>query len=48
MRRAVAKSPVAAWLRAWLGIALLLIVLALIVAGLPFIAGVLSTHLSTL
>lgn len=47
MRRAAAQSPVAAWLRAWLGIAFLLLVLALLVAGVPFIAGVLSAYLPT-
>lgn len=39
LRRAVGKSAWAAWLSAWVGVAMLLLVLALLVVGLPFIAG---------
>lgn len=42
LRRAMAKSAWAAWLSAWLGVAMLALVLAMLIAGLPFIAGVLS------
>lgn len=42
LRRAIGRSAWAAWLSAWLGVAMLALVAALLIAGLPFIAGVLS------
>lgn len=42
LRRAIGRCAWAVWLSAWLGVAMLALVLAMLIAGLPFIAGVLS------
>lgn len=42
LRRAMLKSAWAAWLGAWVDVAMLALVLAVVVAGLPFITGVIS------
>ncbi|MGP1682287.1 MAG: hypothetical protein ACTS8S_08180 [Giesbergeria sp.] len=42
LRRAIGRSAWAAWLGAWVGVAMLALVAALLIVCLPFIAGVLS------
>lgn len=48
LRRALAHWSVRQWLGAWLEVALLGVVVAAVVAGIPFIAGVLSAYLPAL
>lgn len=45
LRRAIGRAAWALWFGGWAGICLLALVLAMVVAGIPFIAGVLSVHL---
>lgn len=45
LRRALRTTAVAAWVSAWLGIAMLALVCVALVVGMPFIAGALSAVL---
>jgi len=48
LRRALRASAVAAWVSAWLGIAMLALVCVALVVGMPFLAGLLSAYLQRL
>lgn len=47
LRRVLARWSVRQWLGAWLEVAVLAIVVAAVVVGLPFVAGVLTAYLPT-